>query len=148
MRKLNYYKPNFNNLDQYVVKQNDSLYMIAKKYGVSVEDLMNTNHLVSSMIYPNQILFIPKKTAYMTKANDSIQGIIDKYHVTLKDIANLKVSPNQTIPTRDDAQAVHVVKVGENVEDILSQYQISPLELLKLNECKLVIPGEKIIIKK
>lgn len=147
MRKLNFYKPNYNNLEQYVVKQNDSLYMIAKKFGISVEDLMNTNHLVSSMIYPNQILFIPKRTEYITKTNDSIQSIIDQYHLTLKDISNLKVTPNQKIPMRTDS-TVHVVKVGENIEDILAQYQLSPLELLKLNECKLVVPGEKIIIRK
>ncbi|MDE5566627.1 MAG: LysM peptidoglycan-binding domain-containing protein [Anaeroplasmataceae bacterium] len=144
---MNYYKPNYNNLEQYVVKQNDSLYMIAKKYGISVEDLMNTNHLVSSMIYPNQILFIPKKNDYVTKSNDSVQNIIDKYNLTIKDISGLKVMPNQSIPHRD-GDNVHVVRIGENVEDILSKYQLSPIELLKLNESKLLVPGEKIIIKK
>ena len=145
--KVNYYNPNYNNTyDQYIVKQNDSLYMIAKKYGVSVEDLKNTNHLVSNMIYPNQILFIPKKNDYVTKSNDSIQGLINKYNLNLKDLSNLKVAPNQTIPYRTDM--VHVVRPGETVEDILSKYQLSPLDLLKLNEDKICIVGEKIIIGK
>ncbi len=143
---MNYYNPNLSSYEQYVVKQNDSLYMIAKKYGITVEDLKAANHLVSNMIYPNQILFIPKKSNYVTKSNDSIQEIINKYNVNIKDISNLKVMPNQSIPYRDPK--VHMVKVGESVEDILAKYQISPLELLKLNENRLLIPGEKIIIEK
>lgn len=145
--KVNYYNPVYNNTyDQYVVKQNDSLYMIAKKYGVSVEDLKNTNHLVSNMIYPNQILFIPKQSNYVTKTNDSIYDLINKYNLNLNHISNLKVVPNQTIPIR--TEKTHIVRPGETIEDILSKYQLSPLDLLKLNEDKLCVIGEKIIIEK
>ncbi|MDE5855810.1 MAG: LysM peptidoglycan-binding domain-containing protein [Anaeroplasmataceae bacterium] len=143
---MNYYNPNYSTYDQYIVKQNDSLYTIAKKYGVSVEDLKNTNHLVSNMIYPNQILFIPKRQDYVTKSNDSVQGLINKYNLNYKDISNLKLAPNQTIPFRTDK--VHIVRPGERVEDILAKYQLSPLDLLKLNEDKLLVVGEKIIIEK
>lgn len=143
---MNYYNPQLSNLEQYVVKQNDSLYMIAKKYGVSVDDLKNVNHLVSNMIYPNQILFIPKGTNYTTKSTDSVQNIIDKYNLSLKDISNLKVMPNQSVPIRTGK--THIVSMGECVEDILAKYQLSPIELLKLNEQKLLIPGEQIIIEK
>ncbi len=121
--------------------------MIAKRYGITVEDLMSTNHLVSTMIYPNQILFIPRRKEYITKTNDSIKDIIDKYSLTLKDISNLKVEPNQSITYREE-ESVHVVRVGETIEDIMAQYHLSPLELLKLNENKIVCPGEKVIIKK
>lgn len=145
-KKVNYYNPNLSAYEQYIVKQNDSLYMIAKKYGVTVEDLKNTNHLVSNMIYPNQILFIPKSKDYLTKTNDSIQGLINKYNLSIKDLSNLKVMPNQSIPYRNEK--VHIVEYGECVEDILSKYQLSPLDLLKLNESKLLIPGEKIIIER
>lgn len=143
---MNYYNPNLSTYEQYIVKQNDSLYMIAKKYGVSVEDLKNTNHLVSNMIYPNQILFIPKKNDYVTKSNDSIQGLINQYNLNLKDISNLKVMPNQTIPYRTCKQ--HIVQYGDTIEDILAKYQLSPLDLLKLNEDKILTIGEKIIIEK
>ncbi len=145
-KKMNYYNPNYSSYDQYIVKQNDSLYMIAKKYGISVEELKNANHLVSNMIYPNQILFIPKKQEYVTKTNDSVEGLINKYKLNLKDISNLKVVPNQTIPYR--TEKVHIVRPGETVEDILASYQLSPLDLLKLNEDKLFVVGEKIIIEK
>ncbi len=143
---MNYYNPQLSSLEQYVVKQNDSLYMIAKKYGVSVDELKNVNHLVSNMIYPNQILFIPKGTNYTTKSTDSVQNIIDKYNLSLKDISNLKVMPNQSVPIKKGK--IHIVSLGDSVEDILAKYQISPIELLKLNEKKLLIPGEQIIIER
>lgn len=145
---MNYYNPIVNNLEQYVVKQGDSLYMIAKKYGVEVDDLKNVNHLVSNMIYPNQILFIPRKkhSSHMTKYDDSISGLIEKYNYTLNDISNLKVMPNQTLPNRHEV--THTCKYGESIEDILAKYQISPLALLKYNEDKLITPGKEIIIEK
>lgn len=141
---MNYYNKNYS--EQYVVKQNDSLYMIAKKYGISVDDLKKYNHLVSNMIYPNQILFIPKNNNYVTQANDSVSSIINKYKLDLKDISNLKVVPNQNIIIREEQ--THIVKDGERIEDILAMYNLSPLDFLKLNENKILIPNEKIIISK
>lgn len=140
---MNYYNKNYS--EQYVVKQNDSLYMIAKKYGISVDDLKKYNHLVSNMIYPNQILFIPKNNNYVTQPNDSVSSIINKYKLDLKDISNLKLVPNQNIIREEQT---HIVKSGERIEDILAMYNLSPLDFLKLNENKILIPNEKIIISK
>ena len=53
---------------QYVVKPGDSLYMIAKAHGITVDELKNANHLVSNVIYPNQVLLIPKYTSYILKS--------------------------------------------------------------------------------
>lgn len=139
---MNYYNQNYS---EYIVKQNDSLYMIAKKYGISVDDLKKYNHLVSNMIYPNQILFIPKNNNYVTQPNDSVSSIINKYKLDLKDISNLKLVPNQNIIREEQT---HIVKSGERIEDILAMYNLSPLDFLKLNENKILIPNEKIIISK
>lgn len=146
---MNYYNPNINGLEQYIVKQNDSLYLIAKKYGVTVEDLKETNHLVGNMIYPNQILFIPntsKSTCITTKPSDSVKSIIEKYKLTLNDIVDLKVVPNQAL--RLDDYKTYTVKYGDTIEDVLAKHHLSPLEFLKLNESKFLLPGEKIIIEK
>ena len=43
---------------------------------------------------------------------------------------------------------MHIVGSNDTIEDILARYHVSPLELLKLNEQKLLIPGERIIIEK
>ena len=39
------------------------------------------------------------------------------------------------------------VKGDEKIEDILSKYNLSPLQFLKLNEKKILKPGEEIIVE-
>ena len=55
---VNYTPPSYN---YYKVKSGDSLYNIAKKYNLSVAELKSYNTLSDDMLYPNQILLIPKK---------------------------------------------------------------------------------------
>ncbi len=45
--------------DEYTVKSGDTLYKIARNYGVSVSDLINLNKLTTpDLIYPGQVLKI------------------------------------------------------------------------------------------
>jgi len=125
---------NFLNGDmiEYVVKKNDSLYMIAKKYGITVDELKSVNHLVSNMIYPNQILFIPK-------CNSNYQGvdIIDRFKNKCKEeYKNYEYNKK------------YCIKPNDKIEDILAMFNLSPLEFLKLNEYKIIKIGEEIIISK
>lgn len=152
---MNYYNIHTTEYEQYVVKVGDSLYMIAKKYNVSIDDLKQLNHLVSNVIYPNQILFIPKnkvcntdkdQTTNITKPNDSISDLINKYSLTLTEISNLKVMPNQTINARE--KEYYVIQNGDTLEEILMKFELTPTEFLKLNKDNFIVPGEKIIIEK
>ena len=127
---MNYYNIHMADLEQYIVKPGDSLYMIAKKYGVTVEELKQSNHLASNMIYPNQVLFIPKtncKTTKTTTSNqhsDSVNELINKYSYTLNEITNYKM-PNQVVTARD--VEYYIIQPGDTVEDILIKVQISPI---------------------
>ena len=126
--------------------------MIAKKYNVSIEDLKQYNHLVSNIIYPNQILFIPKNKGCttcnhtVTQTNDSINDLINKYSLTLSEISNLKVVPNQPIKVRE--KEYYTIQVNDTVEEILMKFDLKPIELLRLNKDIWIVPGEKIIIEK
>jgi LysM repeat protein len=48
-------------LNRYLVRSGDSLFFIARYYGITVRDLMNANSLQSDMIFPGQSLVIPVK---------------------------------------------------------------------------------------
>ena len=50
-----------NNYTEYVVQKGDSLYTIAKKYGITVSELTDINMLTTNVIYPNQVLLVPQK---------------------------------------------------------------------------------------
>lgn len=133
----NYFNNVYGNLEQYVVKKNDSLYMIAKKYNVTVDDLKMVNHLVSNMIYPNQILFIPKLNN-VCESDDTINyegiNIIDKFKGKYRFDSN--------------KNNIYLVKAGDRIEDILAKFNLSPLDFLLLNENEILEPGEEIIISK
>lgn len=46
------------NITTYIVKQDDSLYSIAKKYNTTIEKIKKDNNLNSNEIYPEDILYI------------------------------------------------------------------------------------------
>lgn len=144
---------------QYVVKQNDTLYFIAKAHNTTVDELKRINHLYSNTIYPNQILFIPKNyvtgcKTYLTASGESINDILNKHNLTLQDlekmndIDKLKLEPNQLlcVDKRESNHKKHIVSATDSIEYILAKYNISPLELLKLNQNKLLSIGEEIIV--
>ena len=95
----------------YVVKSGDNLYSIANKYGVSVDDIKNTNNLLSNTLQIGQILKIPGTSNYATytvKSGDSLWKIANEYGTTvneLKTINNLEgtllaIGQELLIPTK------------------------------------------------
>lgn len=44
---------------KYTVRPGDSLYLIGRRYGVSVQAIIEANQLTSTLIYPGQVLLMP-----------------------------------------------------------------------------------------
>ena len=85
----------------HTVAAGDTLYLIAQRYGVSVEALKQANLLVSNTIYPGQKLVIPTAGSgstqnnglYLVQANASLYKIAQRYGITveaLRQANNLK----------------------------------------------------------
>lgn len=90
----------------YVVKSGDTLWSVAKKYNISVNDLKDANNLSSNLLSIGQSLVIPDSNNYKTyvvKSGDSLFKIAALNGVNLNDlieINNLKsdlLSVGQTI---------------------------------------------------
>ncbi|MCD4729739.1 MAG: LysM peptidoglycan-binding domain-containing protein, partial [Bacteroidales bacterium] len=98
---------NINGKDYYLhfVKQGETLFEIAKAYGITVDNLFKVNPESRGGIKPGQILKIPlvvKKTDYkikqdskddyfvhIVKAKETFYGISKKYGVEIEDIKKL-----------------------------------------------------------
>ena len=71
------------NKEEYIVQKGDTLYSIAKKYNLNVQELINTNNLETT-IYPGQILYLPAKiNTYTVVKGDSLYSIAKKFNTTV-----------------------------------------------------------------
>lgn len=165
------YTPPVNSLyDYYIVKKGDSLYAIANKYGITVNELKKLNNLSSDNLAIGMSLKIPKSSneevpdnnenetiTYVVKKGDSLYAIANKYGMTvneLKDINNLKsniISIGQVLKINKDtpkSEAVLTVVPGDTLYSIAKKYNVSVDSLKKANNktSNLLSVGETLII--
>ncbi|NLA33869.1 MAG: LysM peptidoglycan-binding domain-containing protein [Tenericutes bacterium] len=76
----------------YIVKSGDSLYSIAKRYGISVDELKSMNNLDSSLLLIGQQLTIPSLENYITyyvKSGDTLYSLANKFESNVDKIKKL-----------------------------------------------------------
>jgi len=103
-------KDNSIDYDEYEVKAGDSLYTIAQKYGITVEELMRFNNLKNTILSVGQILKIPKE-------EDNFGPIKECYGTGYE----------------EPKYETYVVKKGDNLYDIARRYNTSVIDLMNLN---------------
>ena len=147
------------NYINYTVKSGDSLYSIASKNDLTVQELKNYNNLTSNVLQIGQILKIPvvsteevpigKYSEYVVKSGDSLYSIGRKYGYTPQQLIDynnldstiLNVGQVLKIPTvsSDLEQTNYIeytVKSGDNLYSIGRKYGVSPQELMNYNNLK------------
>lgn len=139
----------------YVVKSGDTLWSIAKKYGVSVDELKEKNNLTSNALSINQILLIPTEGEsseevpsdslyYTVKAGDSLYAIANKYGMSveeLKELNNLTsnlltIGQRLLIKKREDltdSTETYTVVKGDNLYQIALKFDTTVDALKTLN---------------
>lgn len=75
----------------YTVTSGDSLFLLAGRFGTSVQDIKTTNNLTSDTIFVNQTLTIPvsgaaQKSNYTVKAGDSLYLIARRFNTNINDL--------------------------------------------------------------
>ena len=122
---------------------------IARKYGVSVEDLKNKNNLTSNSLSIGQVLLIPGSDKvdeyYTVNKGDTLYSIAKRYGTSvssLKEINNLSsnnLSVGQKLKiannTSNDTNTLntYVVKAGDNLYKIARENNVSVSEIKSLN---------------
>lgn len=83
----------------YKVVNGDTLYSIARKYNISVDELKKLNNLTSNSLSIGQILKVPNSNniEYVVKKGDNLYSIANKYDVSVKDIMNLNNLKNTNL---------------------------------------------------
>lgn len=146
----------------YVVKKGDSLYAIARSYGITVDELKKANNLSSNNLSIGMVLTIPKEEVsneniYIVKLGDSLYKIANMYGMSvneLKTVNNLSsnlLSIGQQLKVNDNANIpanTYIVVSGDSLYSIAKRFNVSVDELKRINNktSNLLSIGEKLII--
>ncbi len=154
----------------HVVQKGETLYEIAQRYGVSVQQIIELNNLrQGNRIYTNQRLIIKPgsspadSTIYVVKRGDTLMGIARKFGTSIAAIQRINqihgpviyVGQRLKIPqaTNSDKPSgttiVHTVRRGETLSQIAQAYGVTVEQIRKLNNLKngdLLRVGQKLII--
>ena len=101
------YLPSYIN---YVVKKGDTLYSIAKQYGVSADTIIKDNGLTTNNLSIGQTLKI------RSSGSDVVEECFGEEYIP-----------------EDDASITYTVKKGDNLYNIAKLYNTSALNIMKLN---------------
>ncbi len=123
----------------YKIRYGDNLSKIARRYGVSVKDIMRWNKLRSTRIYAGQKLVI----------------YVSRNRLSRNSEATVRKKQNETKQTNKDTRKqysgkyrTYIVKEGDTLFDIAKNHGISLEKLMEVNNLStdVIYPGQKIII--
>jgi LysM repeat protein len=138
----------------YTVQWGDTLYSIARRFGVTIDAIVRANGLANpNQIRAGQVLIIPGvpqpdhgPTMYVVQPGDNLYRISLKFGVPIEAIVavNRIVNPwyiraGQVLLIPGDASEVppghqqYVVKPGDTVWSIAARFRVTPWAIIKLN---------------
>jgi len=151
--------------DYYVVKKGDTLWSIARAYGLTVEKLKSLNNLTSNILSIGQKLIISSgsnvpNNVYVVKKGDTLWSIANNFNVSVNDLKNannksnnsLSIGEQLIIPGKSTGENVstiiYTVKSGDNLYSIARRYNVTVNEIKSLNNLSsnLLSIGQKLSI--
>ena len=157
----------------YTVQKGDSLWKIANKFGITVEELKNLNNLKTNTITVGQNLKVKLDEEkpvedyliYTVKSGDSLWKIANKYNTTvdtLMNINNLKgttltinqqllipKTENIEIDVKEEPKGIeYTVKAGDSLSKIANSYGITVDRIKSANKLtgNTIYVGQKLLI--
>ncbi len=159
----------------YKVQPGDTLYGIARKFGVDAQTLISLNQVSNpNALSVGQEVLVPGQApagtstgegyVHVVAAGETLFAISQKYGVPLDQLAqvnqitnpgSLRVGQRLLIPTsaqqtpNTNTQRVHVVQPGETLTSIAAQYGVSPQSIMQANAMEnpnRIVSGQRLVI--
>mgnify|MGYP002621881962 CR=1 FL=1 len=170
LQYINYdYQP-VTDSDLYVVKKGDTLWSIAKKYGISVNELKSINGLINNSLTVGQLLNVSgtpstNNTVYTVRQGDTLYSIASRYGISVDELKSynnltsnvLSIGEVLYIPTGQIVEDVvgtdydtYIVKNGDTLYDVASRYNTTVSELKNINNLSnnILLVGQQLLVPK
>jgi len=158
-----YTPPEGSSSNYYTVKKGDTLYSIARNYGVTVDAIKNANNLSSNNLTIGMNLLIPtdqvpdSNAVYIVQPGDTLYKIANMYGMTVNELKALNnlTSNNLSIGQelkvfREEmpSQNIYIVKVGDSLYSIAKKLGVTVNALKSVNNknTNMLSIGEQLII--
>ena len=146
----------------HTVRKNETLYAIAKAYGLHVNDLIRLNNLSSNLIAPGQVLIVGNAPAIQAVPSNTIPQEYNYVAPTVNgDAARRQViraepilsgrgDNLQEVNVNGQKRLVHVVRDDETLAGIARYYNTSVAKIRALNDMdrnEVIIPFQRLYVE-
>ena len=124
----------------YKVATGDTAYLIAKRFGILLQDFLSANNMASSdILYPGQEVKLPGILAYQVSSKDTLSLLAKQFATTTDQLIKINILESTSIisgqklyiPVGNTKQ--HTVQSGDTLYLIAQRYNISVNDLTKAN---------------
>lgn len=133
--------------ETYTVKSGDTLYGIANRYGLTVDELKSMNNLTSNTLSIGQVLKVNKGSApsdtsdyYIVKLGDSLYKIANMFNTSVNELkrvnnltSNLLSIGQRLLIPRDTNYQTYTVKSGDTLYSIARNFNTTVTAIQSLN---------------
>ena len=153
----------------YIVQKGDTLYSIARNYGVSVNEIKRLNGLINNNLTIGQVLVIKEGTnsenintstdIYIVKSGDTLYSIARRFNTTVDEIKSLNNKNNNTLTIGEELlvpnsnlanqnNSNYIVKRGDTLYSIANSFNTTVDNIKELNNLtsNILTIGQELIV--